>query len=119
MSLRKKQVKKFIDLCVDHWDRICQKLSPQNAGHRLFPSRTPKHDEDTGARVDQGLKHSKNGTQSDDTYNIHIQANNQGPASHGNLFTVEVRPTMSKTAFKSSMEKAARDAGVIWVMASS
>jgi len=110
MSLPKKQVKNFIDLCVNNWDRIRQKLSPQNEGHRLFPSRTPKHDEDTGARADQGAKHSQNHT---DTYNIHIQANNQGPASHGKLFTVEVQPGMSKAAFKSSMEKAAQDAGVI------
>ncbi|RMD41208.1 hypothetical protein DV735_g3889, partial [Chaetothyriales sp. CBS 134920] len=110
MSLPKKQVKRFIDLCVNNWDRIRQKLSPQNEGHRLYPSRTPKHDSDKGARADQGARHSQNNTE---TYNIHFQANNQGPASHGNLFTVQVQPGMSNEEFKNSVEKAARDAGVI------
>jgi hypothetical protein len=113
MSLPKKQVKKFIDNCADNWHRIRQKLSPQNAGHRLFPSRTSTHDQSAGARVDQGEKHSTGGTEDEDTYNIHIQANNQGPASHGNLFTVAVQPGMSTAAFKGSMKKAAQDAGAI------
>ena len=110
MPLSKKQMKRFIDLCVNNWDRMSQKLSPQNEGRRLFPARTSLHDKDTGARVDQGAKHAHT---NDDTYNIHIQANNQGRASHGILFTVEVQPSMSRAAFRSSMEKAAQDEGLI------
>jgi hypothetical protein len=117
MSLPKKDLTKFINSVADNWNSVGTKLGKQHAGGRLYPSRTPKNDAASKARLDQGEKLPKtvNSDQDEgnDRYNVNVQANNQGPASHKKLFTVEVKPNDTKEAVKAKLESAARAQGLI------
>ena len=117
MSVPKKDLTKFINSVVDNWGSVGNKLSKQGAGHRLYPSRTPKNDAASKARLDQGEKLPKNEKEEEDEpgdgYNVNVQANNQGSASHNKLFTIEVRPNDSKDEFKTKLISAATAKGLI------
>ncbi|OAP64544.1 hypothetical protein AYL99_00516 [Fonsecaea erecta] len=117
MSLLKKDLIRLIDQIADNWGSIRNKLSKQNAGGRLSPSQTPKKDEKTKGRAHQGEKLPKNEKKDEDephdTYNVNIQANNQGPASHKKLFTVQVAPSATNEDFRARMRNAAQDKGII------
>ena len=117
MSLPKKDLIKFINSVADNWATVRNKLSKQGAGHRLYPSRTPKNDAALKARLDQGEKLSKNENEDKDepgdVYNVNVQANNQGTASHQKLFTVEVSPTDTREEFTAKLTNAATAKGLI------
>jgi hypothetical protein len=71
MSGCKKAVKDFISTIDSSVSKKLCKGALNGAGRRLYPSRTPKNDKQTGFRVDQGRVHDKEGT----TYDIVLQPN--------------------------------------------
>lgn len=93
------------------------KLSKQGAGHQLYPSRTPKNDVASKGRLDQGEKlpkdDKKDDDEPDDSYNVNVQANDQGSASHNKLFTVQVKPSDNKDEVKAKLKNAAQSQGLI------
>lgn len=117
MSLPKKDLVKLIDSIADNWATIRNKLSSQGAGRRLYPSRTPKNDAASKGRLEQGEKLSKDGKEDEDeptdNYNVNVQANNQGPASHNKLSTVQVRPNNTKEEVRAKLRNAAQFRGLI------
>lgn len=117
MSLPKKDLIKLIDSIGDNWGTIRNKLSKQGAGLRLYPSRTPKHDAVSRGRLDQGEKLPKSDKKDedgpDDRYNVNVQANNQGSASHNKLFTVQVKPSNTKDEIKAKLKNAAQAKGLV------
>jgi hypothetical protein len=117
MSIAKKDLQKFISSVVDNWGSVGNKLSKQGAGHRLFPSRTPKKDAALRARLDQGEKLPKNGKEGEDEpsdkYNVNVQANNQGPASHAKLFTIQVSPNNTEEEVEAKLINEAKAKGLI------
>lgn len=117
MSLPRKDLIKLIDNIAEKWGSISNKLSKGGAGLRLYPSRTPKHDAASKGRLDQGEKLPKNDQKDEDepsdSYNVNVQANNQGPASHNKLFTVQVKPNNTKDEVKAKLQSAAQSKGLI------
>ncbi|EEQ30071.1 Phosphotransferase enzyme [Microsporum audouinii] len=69
MSIPKKVVKNFITKF--NVTRVKAKLSPQNAGCRLFPTQTPQNDAESNLRGDQGSEYSNE----PGTFSVNIQAN--------------------------------------------
>ena len=117
MSLPNRDLIKLIDSIGDKWGSIRNKLSKDHAGSRLYPSRTPKNDAAAKGRLDQGEKLPKTDKKDedgpDDTYNVNVQANNQGSASHNKLFTVQVKPNNTKDEVKAKLKNAAQTKGLI------
>jgi hypothetical protein len=117
MSLPKKDLIKFIDSISDNWGSIRNKMSTQGAGHRLYPSRTPKNDAASKARLDQGEKLPKDSKKDEDepndSYNVNVQANNQGSVSHDKLFTIQVKPSNTKEEVRAKLKNAAQSRGLI------
>jgi len=60
-----------------------------------------------------GLNDKKDEDEPSDSYNVNIQANNQGSASHNKLFTVQVRPSNTKEEVKAKLKNAAQFKGLI------
>lgn len=89
---------------------ICSRLSKDGAGLGLYPSRTPKHDAAVKGRLGQDEKLPKEDKKDedgpDDSYNVNVQANNQGSASHNKLFTVQVKPSDTKEEIKVKLNAA-------------
>ena len=105
-----------IDNIAGRWATIRNKLSKNNAGSRLYPSRTPKKDAANKGRADQGEllpKQDKNDEDEPDRYNINVQANNQGSASHRKLFTIQVTKNDTGDEVEQKMKDAAREKGLI------
>ncbi|OJD20764.1 hypothetical protein ACJ73_07899 [Blastomyces percursus] len=69
MSIPKKAMEKF--LATFNVQRAKAKLSPENAGGRLFPTRTTKNDKSSNFRADQGSQ----STDDPETYWANVQAN--------------------------------------------
>ncbi|RMD43768.1 hypothetical protein DV735_g1292, partial [Chaetothyriales sp. CBS 134920] len=101
----------------DKWGSIRNKLSKDGAGFRLYPSRTPKNDAAFKGRLDQGEKLPKKDKsdqdEPNDSYNVNVQANNQGSARHNKLFTIQVKPSNTKEELKAKLKSAAEAKGLI------
>lgn len=69
MSIPKKVMEKF--LTTFNVQRAKAKLSPENAGGRLFPTQTTKNDKSSNLRTDQGSQ----STDDPETYWANVQAN--------------------------------------------
>jgi hypothetical protein len=111
MSVSKKTLEQFIDNLSKKWPSIQNKLSKDGAGHRLFPSRSGKNDENQKLRLDQGPQHSGD----EDKFNVNIQANDQGQASHKKLIslTVSKSETLESEDAKKKLTKAAEEGGLL------
>lgn len=116
MSLPKKDLVKLIDSIVGKWATIRNKLNKDNAGGRLFPSRTPTHDKAAKGRLDQGEllpKKDKNDKDEPERYNVNVQANDQGSASHRKLFTIQVEKGDTGAQVKQKLMNGATAKGLL------
>ena len=111
MSVSKKTLEQFIDNLSKRWPSIQNKLNKDGAGHRLFPSRSSKNDEDQKLRLDQGPQHSDD----EDKFNVNIQANDQGQASHKKLISLTVSKSekLEPEDAKEKLTKAAKESGLL------
>jgi hypothetical protein len=111
MAPPKKVLMTFFDHLAKNWPSVLKKLHPDGAGHRLFPSSTSKKDKMEGFRADQGPQHSND----QDKFNINIQVNNEGEASHEKIlsFTVSKSKAMGEDEVKELLTKSAEDKGII------
>lgn len=71
MSGCKKAVKDFISTIDSSVSKKLCNGSLNGAGRRLYPSRTPQNDKQSGFRIDQGHVHNEEGTK----YDIVLQPN--------------------------------------------
>lgn len=104
-------MEQFIDNLSKKWSSIQNKLSKDGAGRRLFPSSTPKNDKQQVCRLDQGPQH----TDDEDKFDVNIQVNDKGKASHKKLvsLTVSKSETLDADGAKEMFRKAAEDNGAL------
>jgi len=111
MSVSKKTLEQFIYNLSKMWPSIQKKLNKDGAGRRLFPSGTLKNDKKHKYRLDQGPQHGND----EDKFDVNIQANNQGQASHKKLVSITVSKS-EKLEQKHALEKlrkAAEESGLL------
>lgn len=104
-------MEQFIENVSKKWSSVQNKLSKDGAGRRLFPSNTPKHDKMQVCRLDQGPQH----TDDPDKFDVNIQVNDKGEASHKKLvsLTVSKSQKLEPDGAKEMLTEAAREKGAL------